>query len=422
MHNELTHTSISAAANAAGIPSVLITNFTFDSVYSYLSTSLVDGSGPGSQSDALEISPTTAGPKLEPDIPLPRSEVEPLAQQLWSGYRCADLLLRLPGAIPIPSFVEEPCLPSPDWIDIETRAFNGSVTEHLVTSPSQYTLHPQIPFPSSFPPKPLPREVRSAPLLVRSTDPAVYTPEGRARLLDSIGVPQRLHDPSRTKILIVSFGGQIFHKPPSHSRTHSRCSSRGGRTPDQAVLGPSKIINGVPQHAPADVKDTKRSLPAESENAAAGVDALTNALRSNFVSNPNPSTVRVSRASSLRRQSILIIPGAPPASIPSSPIVSSIPVFNTVPPTPRPSETTENPWDQSIVEQEEETVGTLVPDDSWIAIVCGVSKDWAEEDGEELPENFYVAPKDVYMPDLTAVADVLLGKLVCLCSVIEVSY
>ena len=73
------------------------------------------------------------------------------------------------------------------------------------------------------------------------------------------------------------------------------------------------------------------------------------------------------------------------------------------------------------MEQEEETVGTLVPDDSWIAIVCGVSKDWAEEDGEELPENFYVAPKDVYMPDLTAVADVLLGKLVRLYIVIRAS-
>ena len=54
----------------------------------------------------------------------------------------------------------------------------------------------------------------------------------------------------------------------------------------------------------------------------------------------------------------------------------------------------------------------LLPDETWIAIVCGVSKEWAMEDGEELPGNFYVAPRDVYMPDLTAVSDVLLGKLV----------
>lgn len=58
----------------------------------------------------------------------------------------------------------------------------------------------------------------------------------------------------------------------------------------------------------------------------------------------------------------------------------------------------------------------LLPDLSWIAIVCGVSKEqWnaTQKDGSsELPDGFYVAPRDVYMPDLTAVGDVLLGKLV----------
>lgn len=66
------------------------------------------------------------------------------------------------------------------------------------------------------------------------------------------------------------------------------------------------------------------------------------------------------------------------------------------------------------VEDVEELRG-LLPDDSWIAVVCGVSKEaWNTQDGEDdgLPDGFYVAPKDVYMPDLTAVADVLLGKLV----------
>ncbi len=64
------------------------------------------------------------------------------------------------------------------------------------------------------------------------------------------------------------------------------------------------------------------------------------------------------------------------------------------------------------LDEEEEEEGTLLPDDSWIAIVCGVPKDWAAEGGEDLPDSFFVAPKDVYMPDLTAIADVLLGKLV----------
>lgn len=63
-------------------------------------------------------------------------------------------------------------------------------------------------------------------------------------------------------------------------------------------------------------------------------------------------------------------------------------------------------------EEEEEDEPRLLPDDSWITIVCGVSKEWGRENGEELPPNFFVAPRDVYMPDLTAVADVLLGKLV----------
>jgi len=55
---------------------------------------------------------------------------------------------------------------------------------------------------------------------------------------------------------------------------------------------------------------------------------------------------------------------------------------------------------------------SLLPDESWIAVVCGVSKEQLEQDEDELPDNFFVAPRDVYMPDLTAVANVLLGKLV----------
>jgi hypothetical protein len=52
-----------------------------------------------------------------------------------------------------------------------------------------------------------------------------------------------------------------------------------------------------------------------------------------------------------------------------------------------------------------------LPPEDWIAVVCGASKA-QDEDAEDLPEGFYIAPKDVYMPDLTAVADVLLRKLV----------
>jgi hypothetical protein len=80
-------------------------------------------------------------------------------------------------------------------------------------------------------------------------------------------------------------------------------------------------------------------------------------------------------------------------------------------------------------EQENADIRSLMlPDASWIAVVCGVadSREWqirrnnagavgeSSEEDSDLPEGFYIAPRDVYMPDLMAVADVLLGKLVCL--------
>ena len=52
----------------------------------------------------------------------------------------------------------------------------------------------------------------------------------------------------------------------------------------------------------------------------------------------------------------------------------------------------------------------LLPDDSWVAMVCGAGDAWGHRD-EHLPDRFSVAPKDVYMPDLTAVSDCYLGKL-----------
>lgn len=57
------------------------------------------------------------------------------------------------------------------------------------------------------------------------------------------------------------------------------------------------------------------------------------------------------------------------------------------------------------VDDDEAEEAQLLPDASWIAIVCGVPKEWGREHGEELPEGFYVAPKDVYMP----------GNLFCRC-------
>ncbi|KAH9902735.1 hypothetical protein C8Q73DRAFT_750066 [Cubamyces lactineus] len=419
------------AANEAGIPSVLITNFSFDSVYSYLSTPFID-EPPKLDLAADALCPPThqAHGDLEPDVPISLEELAPLVSQIHAGYRCADLLLRLPGAIPLPSFAVQPGLPSPEWVDRQTRTFTSFVVNHLSQSPSSYKLHPQIPFPPAFPPKPLPREVRSAPLLVRPTDSRVYTPEGRSVLLTSIGVPAHLHDPEHTKILIVSFGGQVFHKP--HSRSHSRTPSKA-ETPKDMLVELRLSTNGSahPTDLAIPLADTQDSLIDPQTHAQALSDALKNAaLNRPEEARPPvtaPATQNPPRAipahvaldvdhphTRPRGLSQLRVAGAPPAAVPTSPRVpSQMPAFVTIPPTPRPVdgfEASEPNWEGGAVDGAEVEV-RILPDESWIAIVCGVPKDWGREDGEELPENFFVAPRDVYMPDLTAVADVLLGKL-----------
>jgi hypothetical protein len=139
---------------------------------------------------------------------------------------------------------------------------------------------------------------------------------------------------------------------------------------------------------------------------------------------PSPSGEEhafVFSAPRLATASHLWIPGAPPASkpltTPISPRASDGPLFQTIPPTPAQIEST---YDQAYFDfediPEDDDLPRLLPDPSWIAIVCGVSKEqWNADEGggdSDLPEGFFVAPRDVYMPDLTAIGDVLLGKLV----------
>jgi hypothetical protein len=105
----------------------------------------------------------------------------------------------------------------------------------------------------------------------------------------------------------------------------------------------------------------------------------------------------------------------------------TIPSFTTIPPTP-----ILGGFSHESVSAEQENTDVrnlMLPDASWIAVVCGVadSREWqirrqnsgtvgeisSEEEDNDLPEGFYIAPRDLHMPDLMAVADVLLGKLVC---------
>ncbi|TCD72001.1 hypothetical protein EIP91_000133 [Steccherinum ochraceum] len=452
-----------AAANAAGIPSVLITNFTFDSVYSYLSTPSVNQNELTQQAVELLQAVFAQDGQAEEDNPIPEKELTPLVKEIIDGYRCADLLLRLPGAIPIPSFSIYPALPSPQWVHTRSKTFQIDVSSHLLEPTSTYQCHPPIPFPSNsrVKPKNIPRTVLSAPLIVRTPNPEVYTPEGRAKLLDSLGVPSHLHDSGRTKVLLVSFGGQIFHKP--HSRTHSRNPSNAANSPKSAG---SVISNGHAYWHPQ--SDSPKGLGFTIEQPTGTIEqdptshaeALSSALQEISINTPPRTHVPLHspplkkpapaptrnevpqpRQLSKRAQSQLVVAGAPPAAIPTSPtqtlfsagLQSSFSATSftavTIPPTPEAHRTAWFGGEVSVPlrtastitmseeievvedEDEEEDLPQLFPDESWLAIVCGVSKEWGKEDGEELPENFFVAPKDVYMPDLTAVADVLLGKL-----------
>ncbi|KAI1796995.1 hypothetical protein LXA43DRAFT_911338 [Ganoderma leucocontextum] len=437
------------AANDVGIPSVLITNFSFDSVYSYLSTSMIDESPKPIHPPVdvmLSPPPVKANEDLEPDIPISEAELAPLVAQIHSGYRCADLLLRLPGTIPLPSFAIHPALPSPAWINDSAHTFKPFVTEHLTQPHSSYKLHPQIPFPPQCPPKPLPREVRNAPLLVRPPSADIYTPEGRRRLLDSIGVPPHLHDPAQTKILVVSFGGQIFYKPASrsHSRTPSKATTPTA-VPPVFSQSPSGTIHPAPALSPS--HSNKTGMVSAEGHAQALTDALREASprraqtegagnASNNSTWPRPKLP--SRTASLgARFSQLCVAGAPPVAVPASPrpttpggfAVSSpfpsvaTPTFKTItiPPTPSIDDAFSHELagaedapglEDADADADADADVRILPSDAWIAVVCGVPQDWGRaDDGEGLPARFFVAPRDVYMPDLTAAADVVLGKL-----------
>ncbi|RDB25650.1 hypothetical protein Hypma_006794 [Hypsizygus marmoreus] len=392
------------AAKAAGIPSILITNFTFDSVYSYLSTPLLDALSPTHHD---HLSPTSGSHHngcldLVPDVPVPICELEPLVEHIFVGYRCADILFLLPGCIPIPSFFVQPSLPSQDWVDVCSNEFHSEVIECLLRKPSTCPLHPSIPFPTPSPPhakRSIPRTAIQAPLIVRppTSTTSVYTPEGRSRLLSSIGVPHDFHDPTRTKILIVSFGGQVFRTP---SRPSSRRHSRSA-TPEMSPTHVNGIANAIPEmHLLPLVREPKISSPQASSSAD---HPLSHADSHEDI------------APRLATPSHIWIPGAPPASKPSLTRHSSaefrIPEVATIPPTP--SGLIEA-FDLNAGGDESELDTRLLPDSSWIAIVCGVSKDqWhgSHDKDTGLPDGFFVAPRDVYMPDLTAVGDVLLGKL-----------
>ncbi|KZW02889.1 hypothetical protein EXIGLDRAFT_664914 [Exidia glandulosa HHB12029] len=411
----------SLAAHLAGIPSILCTNFTFDSIFSYLGTHFVD---PSSSSSSLE--PVSAEEQSQ-DVPVSTNVLDPLVTQLFDAYRCADLLLLLPGAIPIPSFMPFAELPSPTWLDDHQR-FLASIAEDLQRA--------QLPS-NTLSPTSTTRDIVPTPLLVRDPSIDVYERDSRSRLLSSIGIPDALHD---HKILVVSFGGQRIVPPRSVSGSASRQSpappqdnfatsssrrpSEHGHLPEvpEAQNGhqSSHSTTGKPHHHTHEPHhashfqhphELRHHVPApraahsrlnSAQELMAAIEKLQNVSVRELPPTPATNTENGPKGRQILHiatPSHMYVPGAPgPVSPPGS--AKSLKRF---------------PFAEGLTvetaaaaEEEPEEEPTLLPDDTWIAVVCGAGDTW---DSGELPERFFVAPKDVWMPDLTAIADVLMGKL-----------
>ncbi|KAG2141167.1 uncharacterized protein EDB93DRAFT_640530 [Suillus bovinus] len=362
------------AANVAGLPSILISNFTFDSVYSFLSTKFVD------QVD-VSLGDELPMDNHSPDCPISDDELNPLVQQIYDGYRCADLLVRLPGCIPIPSFSTSPSLPAPPWTDQGSNTLLDEIVDHLVQKPTTHLLHPSIPFANSHPEKPLARSIIQAPLLVRGISKGpdtVYSPIGRSRFLSSLGVPEHLHNPDETKILIVSFGGQVFQRPSSSRGSSTGNSSPGCRTPQSY---PPTELQQIP-----DSPQMSKIPPCN--------DALSKMDRS-YCCSSIPRVIKHERSPTFDNLCAMLTKT-------KSSFKNTTHSYSD----PDPSVS-----DMMFNHAVDDFDTRLLPDSSWIAIVCGVSKWGPDGADEQPPDRFFVAPKYVYMPDLTAVADVLLGKL-----------
>ena len=381
----------------------MITNFTFDSVYSYLSTSLRDVQSLGND----DLIPADVSDDSFDD-PVPASILKPLVDQIHFGYRCADLLLRLPGHIPIPSFTDFPSLPSSEWVDTTFNQFLPEIQDHLLQPVEAHSLHPTVLDPNNHR-KSVPRSIVSAPLFVRPPSSSnVYSPEGRLRLLASIGVPEHLRDPQRTKVLIVSFGGQFIRGP---SRPSSRNQSRS-TTPSPTKCRPASCsfkAEGNPKGVASDSQHTIEQSTVLERALRPGFHEVNLRLASSSRQTPPPH-IWISAAPPALR----VVPASPPprtcSRFPSSDLESVISPL--VSHTPFESLCSDHTDAATSVEEDPR----LLPDSSWIAVICGVSKEqWISQPETEMsiPSNkFFVAPRNIHMPDLTAVGDVLLGKLV----------
>ncbi|KAI9264863.1 hypothetical protein BDA99DRAFT_507104 [Phascolomyces articulosus] len=162
-----------AAAAQAGIPAAIASNFTFDEVYKGLC-----------EGDELD------------------QEIRQMVEITIEDYRHADLLIRLPGAIRIPSFDDtENLVP----ITPISSTFPNEKNKGVVNGKMQLPCTSQSNVRSSNNNrKRFERRIIDVPLVFRK-----YHTE-REEVLQGLGIPQEIYDTH--KILLLSFGGQALGK------------------------------------------------------------------------------------------------------------------------------------------------------------------------------------------------------------------
>ncbi|OAV91336.1 hypothetical protein PTTG_01680 [Puccinia triticina 1-1 BBBD Race 1] len=233
-----------AAASKANIPSVIISNFTFDSCYSYLSAFNKDEGG-------------EQGVETE--------QLNELVAITVNDYAQADLLLRLPGAIPIPGFDEDIELPATNWVDGRAGSFTAEIDCKLARAEE------------SMPRK---KRVIDMPLIVRQLTKSAHDPQTKLALLAGLGVPADLLK-ADIKILLVSFGGQVIPSPRPPTSTDPGSDDHPEPTsqnqPRNALLPPGwiAIVCGLPSKSrPNDMPDRFFSITDSKFNYVPDLTAI----------------------------------------------------------------------------------------------------------------------------------------------------
>ncbi|KAI8059125.1 hypothetical protein BC940DRAFT_314371 [Gongronella butleri] len=170
-----------AAAAGAKIPAVIASNFTFDEVYHGLC-----------EGDALD------------------KEIHELVQVVIDDYRNADLLVRLPGAIRIPSFEAADDLVPQTPIGATSRGIvNGKLQLPFVSAAN--VASSRVDGIVSEPLQQLQRfdrRIVDVPLVFRKH----HTP--RDKVLAALGIPKEIYESHG--VLLLSFGGQVLGQLASY--------------------------------------------------------------------------------------------------------------------------------------------------------------------------------------------------------------